>query len=81
MPVAFLVSRGVMRPYGGRTMADAPESSGLGWLSDGSAVIHFVRGACGGTFHRPGIYAVPRTGKSRLLLSTPRFLLYSMWGG
>lgn len=81
VPVAFLVSRGVMRPYGSHTMADAPESSGLGWLSDGSAVIHFVKGACGGSFRRSGIYAVPRTGNARLLLSTPRFMYYAMWGG
>jgi hypothetical protein len=81
VPIAFLVSRGVMRPYGGRTMAEAPESMALGWLPDGSAVIHFPKGACGGSFHRPGIYAVPRAGRARLLLGTPRFGLYSMWGG
>jgi len=81
VPVAFLVSHGVRRPYGGRTMAEAPESTALGWLPNGSAIIHFPNGPCGGSFHRPGIYAVPRTGKAELLLSTPRFVHYAMWGG
>lgn len=81
VPIAFLVSRGVMRPYGGRTMADAPESTALGWLPNGSAVIHFPKGACGGSLQRPGIYEVPRSGKPRLFFTTSRFVLYSMWGG
>jgi hypothetical protein len=81
VPVAFLVAGGTVRPYGGRTMDDAPESMALGWLPDGTAVVHFPKGACGGTFRRPGIYSVPRAGKPSLLVSTPRFGLYGMWGG
>ncbi len=81
VPVAFLVAGGVMRPYGGRTLVDAPESVALGWLPNGRAVIHFPKGACGGTFRTPGIYAVPRTGSARLLLRTPQFASYWMWGG
>jgi hypothetical protein len=45
-----------------------------------NAVIHFRRG-CGGSVRRPGIYSVPRSGKPILLLGTPRFALYGMWGG
>ena len=81
VPVAFLVTRGVRRPYGGRTMEDAPESRALGWLPNGSAMIHFPKGACGGTFRRPGIYSIPSGGKPTLLFSTPHYALYGMWGG
>jgi hypothetical protein len=81
VPIAFLVANGVMHPYGGRTIRDAPSSVALGWLPDGTAVIHFPNGACGGSFRTPGIYAVPRTGTPRLLLRTPRFDSYWMWGG
>jgi hypothetical protein len=81
VPIAYLVAGGVMRPYGGRTLADAPESVALGWLPSGSAVIHFPKGACGGTFRTPGIYSVPPAGRPRLLVRTPRFASYWMWGG
>jgi len=81
VPIAFLVADGVMRPYGGRTIRDAPESVALGWLPSGEAVVHFPKGACGGTFRTPGIYVVPRSAPPRLLLRTPRFASYWMWGG
>jgi hypothetical protein len=81
VPVAFLVAGGAMRPYGGTTMDDAPDSVALGWLPNGRAVIHFPNGACGGSFDTPGIYAVPRSGEPALLLRTPRFASYWMWGG
>jgi hypothetical protein len=82
VPVAFLVTAGVMRPYGGTTMRDAPSSVALGWLPNGNAVIHFPNGACGGAFRAPGIYDVPRAGKPRLLRRTPsRAASYWMWGG
>jgi hypothetical protein len=81
VPVAFLVHRGKARPYGGQSLRDAPSSVALGWLPDGSAVVHFPNGACGGTFKTPGIYAVPLTGTPRLLLPTPHFASYLMWGG
>jgi hypothetical protein len=81
IPVAFLIIDGVVRPFGGRTLRDAPASVALGWLPGGSAVVHFPQEACGGAFRTPGIYAVPRTGAPRLLLRTPRFAQYMMWGG
>ncbi len=81
VPVAFLVSGSVMRPYGGRTIRDAPSSVALGWLRSGSAVIHFPNGACGVIFRAPGIYVVPPIGPPRLILRTPRFASYGMWGG
>jgi hypothetical protein len=52
----------------------------LGWLPDESAVIHFPKGACGGTFQTPGIYAVRLSGATRMILRTPRFSSYLMWG-
>ena len=82
VPVAFLVAGGVMRPYGGTTMRDAPSSVALGWLPNGNALIHFPNGACGGAFRVPGIYDVPRAGEPRLLRRTPsRSASYWMWGG
>jgi hypothetical protein len=84
VPVAFLFTDDgrPMKPYGGRAIRDAPSSVALGWLPSGSAVIHFTSGACSGAFRVPGIYEVPRVGKSRLLLRTPsRSMSYWMWGG
>jgi hypothetical protein len=81
VPVAFLVTGTKMHPYGGKTLDDAPSSVALGWLPDGSALVHFPKGACGGTFRLPGIYAVPLTGAPRLILRTPYFASYLMWGG
>lgn len=75
VPVAYLVSRGKLRKYG-------DESVALGWLSSGVALIHFPNGPCGeGASHPRGIYAVPSAGKPRLILRTPRFASYAMWGG
>ena len=73
-PQAYLVVNGKLRPYG-------RESVALGWLRNGDAVVHFPSGPCGGSIHARGIYAVPRTGKPRLILRTPRFAQYLMWGG
>ena len=81
VPIAFLVIKGKMRPFGGTTMNDAPSSMALGWLPNGSAVVHFPKAACGGSYHRAGIYAVPRRGQPTLLVRTPRFEYYWMWGG
>jgi hypothetical protein len=74
VPVAYLIVEGKLHPYG-------EESVALGWLPSGEAVIHFPNGPCGGSVHMRGIYAVPRTGMTRLILRTPRFAQYSMWGG
>jgi hypothetical protein len=81
VPVAFLVVDLVLRPYGGATMSDAPESTALGWLPNGNAIIHFPKGACGRSHRRPGIYSVPPRGAASMLLATPRNALYAMWGG
>jgi hypothetical protein len=77
IPVAYLVLNGVMRRYGNGTT----ESAALGWLPNGSVVVHFPRGACGGSHRAPGVYAVPLRGKPTLLVATPRFERYWMWGG
>ena len=82
VPVAFIVAGGVMRPFGGRTMSSAPSSMALGWLPNGSAVVHYPNGACGGAHRVPGIYAVSLSGKSTLLVRTARRMDYFwMWGG
>ncbi len=75
VPVAFLVVGARMRPYGGRSFRGAPSSEVPGWLRDGSAVIHFPEGACGGAYRVPGVYVVP------LLRRSPRFSSFGMWGG
>ncbi len=74
VPVAYLIANGRLRPYG-------RESVALGWLSDGAALIHFPKGPCGSSNHRRGIYSVPLRGRPRLILRTPRFAQYWMWGG
>jgi hypothetical protein len=74
VPVAYLIADGRLRAYG-------RESVALGFLPDGAALIHFPNGACAGTTQRRGIYTVPRNGKPRLQLRTPRFAQYLMWGG
>ena len=82
VPVAFLVAHAALRPYGARTIRDAPASVAIGWLPHGEAVIWFpAGGGCGSSFRIPGIYAVPPTGKARLLLRTRRGSSYWMWGG
>jgi hypothetical protein len=53
----------------------------VGWLRDGAAVVHFPVGACGGTLRTPGTYAVPRSGKPRLVFPTSRLAVVAMWGG
>jgi hypothetical protein len=75
VPVAYLVLNGTLRQYG-------EESAALGWLPSGAALIHFPNGPCAGDSKgERGIYAVPRTGKPRLVLRTARFAQYAMWGG
>jgi hypothetical protein len=75
VPVAYLVAGGKLRAY-------AEESVALGWLPSGDALVHFPNGPCAGGW-RPvrGIYAVRGSGSPRLLLRTPRFAQYAMWGG
>jgi hypothetical protein len=75
VPVAYRIRYGVARAYG-------RESVALGWLPGGEALIHFPNGPCAGDSHPVrGIYAVPRSGKPRLILRTRRFAQYGMWGG
>jgi hypothetical protein len=73
VPVAYLIVRGKRRSYGDETVA-------LGWLGTGEAVVHFRPLGCSSA-PRSGIYAVPRTGRPRLILRTPRLAQYLMWGG
>jgi hypothetical protein len=81
-PFAFLIVRGRMRPFGGVTIRDAPESDALGWLRDGRAVVHFRVAACGSGYPVPGVYAVPRHGPALLLRRvTDRAASFAMWGG
>jgi hypothetical protein len=75
MPVAYRILNGRLHRYG-------RESSALGFLPDGSALIHFPNGPCGGgSIQVRGIYAVPPNAEARLVLRTPRFAQYGMWGG
>jgi hypothetical protein len=75
VPVAYLMLDGKLRPYG-------TESAALGWLPSGDALIHFPNGPCAGEARTVrGIYAVPRSGRPRLVLRTPRSAQYAMWGG
>jgi hypothetical protein len=73
VPVAYLVIRGKLDAFGDETLA-------LGWLPTGEAVVHFRPLGCAGS-GRSGIYAAVSTRKMRLLLRTPRFAQYLMWGG
>jgi hypothetical protein len=76
VPVAYRIRNGMLTAYG------SPESVALGWLPSGDALIHYPNGPCAGDSQRGrGIYAVARTGKPRLVLRTPRFAQYLMWGG
>jgi hypothetical protein len=81
VPTAFLVERRKVRPFGAGTHAGAPESGALGWLRDGSAVVHFPVGACGRSLRTPGTYVISRSGKPRLVLATTRLAAVAMWGG
>jgi hypothetical protein len=74
VPVAYLIANGRLRPYGKQSVA-------LGWLPSGDALIHFPGSPCGASILSLGIYAVPRSGKPRLMLRTPRLAQYAMWGG
>ena len=75
VPVAYLVVNANLQAFG-------RESVALGWLPTGEAVIHFPNGPCAGNsrFER-GIYGAVSTTKMRLILRTPRFAQYLMWGG
>jgi hypothetical protein len=72
IPIAYLIVNGKLRKVADETVA-------LGWLGR-EAVVHFRPLGCAGS-GRSGIYAVPVRGKPRLLLRTPRFAQYLMWGG
>ena len=75
LPVAYRILNGSLHGYG-------RESTALGFLPDGSALIHFPNGPCGGgSIHVRGIFAVLPNAEARLVLRTPRFAQYAMWGG
>jgi hypothetical protein len=82
-PTAFSIVGGKLRPYGGRTFREAPESFALGWLPGQRAVVHFTGGVCGRAYRGPGVYAVPLGGAPQLLQHIPQTppQLLAMWGG
>jgi hypothetical protein len=70
VPLAFFVSArgGVPRVVSGeRDWVEAPESVAHGWTGDGRAIVEFLRGACGGTAGRPGLYLVSLDGTQQFL--------------
>jgi hypothetical protein len=73
IPIAYLIVHGKPRKVADETVA-------LGWLPTGEAVVQFRPLGCAGSGRR-GIYAVPVSGMPRLVLRTPRFAQYLMWGG
>jgi hypothetical protein len=73
VPVAYLIR-------GGRLRALGDETTALGWLPSGEALVHFEQGVCGAQA-RSGVYVVPLAGRPRLVLRTKRFSQYAMWGG
>jgi hypothetical protein len=81
IPQAFLVAGRKAHPLGASTAANAPESVALGWLADGSTVVHFPAGACGSSMVPSGTYVIARSGKTRLVYSTTRLASVAMWGG
>jgi hypothetical protein len=87
-PTAFLrgSSGGRARPVGGGvTIADAPESTALGWTAAGRAIVSLPSGGCGKAFARPGVYLVTPAGKPvrRILVfrrRTPPLVNVEAWG-
>jgi len=74
-PVAYRIANGRMQAYG-------RESVALGFMPGGAALIHFPNGPCAGDSRGVrGIYSVPLYANARLVLRTPRFAQYAMWGG
>jgi len=74
IPVAYLTVDGKRRKVADETVA-------LGWVPHDEAVIHFRPLGCAGS-GRNGIYALRYDDRrARLLLRTPRFAQYLMWGG
>jgi hypothetical protein len=73
IPVAYLIREGTRHKVADETVA-------LGWLPGGEALVHFRPVGCT-TGGRNGIYALPVGGNPRLVLRTPRFAQYGMWGG
>jgi hypothetical protein len=81
VPVGFLVVNGQMRPFGGGTIRNTRSSMALGWFPNGRAIVHFPASACCASHRGPGIYSIPLRGEATLLVRTPRFEHYWMWGG
>jgi hypothetical protein len=74
-PVAYRIANGRMQAYG-------RESVALGFMPGGAALIHFPNGPCAGDSRGVrGIYSVPLYANARLVLRTPPFAQYAMWGG
>jgi hypothetical protein len=72
-PVAFLAGPGGADPRpvtGSWGLRHAGESRGLGWTTDGRAVVDVFDSPCGDAFDRPGVYLVDGPGDGTLLLAT-----------
>lgn len=80
-PAAFLVRRGAtLRPVGGASLTQAPESRVLGWTKAGQALVGVDEGPCAGGHGGPGVYVLDRSGKPRLVVATRRRQRVAFWG-
>jgi hypothetical protein len=82
VPVAFFARPGE-RPVavtGEPGLDGAPESFGLGWASDGRAVVFLPVGACGAGFETPGVYLFDAPGTGTLLFAIRAYAGAAMWG-
>jgi hypothetical protein len=82
VPAAYFASADgseVWPVVGGPTLADVPESRGLGWATDGRAVVHLMSGVCG-EGRRPGVYLFSESGPGSLLVPLPPDGTARMWG-
>jgi hypothetical protein len=60
---------------------EAPESVGLGWSPDGSAVVLVGGGTCGVPSENPGVYLYARPGDGRLVVSIAEVpVVADAWG-
>lgn len=76
VPVAYLFS--AAGGPGGPVAGSDRETSAIGWAPNGSAIVGFWPGACGGGSDQPGTYLVdPNTGRRRRLHAYSRGALLS----
>lgn len=81
VPTAFLASADGSDPRaatGAWGLRHAGESIGLGWTTNGRAVVNLLEGGCGSGMGRPGIYLVDAPGEATLV--HPGRASARMWG-